>query len=623
MTGPVDVRRSPYARLRPLAGTIDGGYWDGRRRLNREVLLRDAPERLEAAGNLDDLRAAAGLADVPFRGMVFMDSDVYKWLEAVGWEPGTPQRDAEIALVEAAQEDGGYLNSYYQVEQPRERFSNPAWDHELYCAGHLMQAAVAQARGRGDERLLGVALRFAELLWQRFGPDGEPYTPGHPEIETALVELYRHTGDERWLTLARRLVDHRGQGSLQPATHGSSYFQDRVPVREQPEIEGHAVRALYLNAGVTDLYLETGEPALLEAMEVQWRDMAAGKTYLTGGVGAHHMDEAFGDAYELPPDRCYGETCAAIASVQWNWRMLLVTGESRYADLLERTLFNAVMAGLALDGGGYSYVNPLHVRDDHRDPVERGAQRRHWYACACCPPNIMRLLASLPHYLATYDDGGVQVHQYASATLGPVRVRTDYPWDGRVEVEVLEARDAAWTLSLRVPAWSRATTVDGEPVEPGGYVRLRRDWRAGDRVVLELDMAPRVVYAHPRIDAIRGCAAIERGPLVYCVEAADAPRGARVDDLRLDPRGALRAVWRGDLLGGVMVVAAAGEHHPVHDDAWPYGASPNGSVGRPVELTAVPYSHWGNRGPGGMRVWIPVVEAPVRTGAAVGEAMAG
>jgi DUF1680 family protein len=607
MTGPIDVSRSPHVRLQPLAGRIDGGFWAGKQALNRDVLLRDAPARLEAAGNFDNLRAAAGRKDVEFRGMVFMDSDVYKWLEAVGWERDTPQQDEAIALVAAAQEDSGYLNSYYQVAKPRERFSNPAWDHELYCAGHLIQGALAQLRGRGDRRLLDVALRFAEHLYERFGPGGEPYTPGHPEIETALVELYRETRDERWLVLAQRLIDHRGHGTLEPATYGSSYFQDRVPVREQPEVEGHAVRALYLNAGVTDVYMETGEPVLLEMMERQWRDMASRKSYLTGGVGAHHMDEAFGDAYELPPDRCYGETCAAIASVQWNWRMLLVTGEPRYADLLERTLYNGVLAGLALDGGGYSYVNPLHVRDDHRDPVERGARRQAWYACACCPPNVMRLLGSLQHYLATFDDDGVQVHQYASATLGPVRVRTDYPWDGRVEVEVIEDRPGPWTLSLRVPGWSRETRLDGASVEPG-YARLRRDWRAGDRVVLELDLAPRMVFPHPRIDAVRGCAAIERGPLVYCIEGADVPEGTRVDDVRLCPSGELRDDARPDLLGGIVAVRVAGEHHAVADDGWPYGFSPNGTRGRPVELVAVPYSHWGNRGDGGMRVWTPVAE---------------
>jgi DUF1680 family protein len=377
-------------------------------------------------------------------------------------------------------------------------------------------------------------------------------------------------------------------------------------VREQAEVEGHAVRALYLGAGVADLYMETGEPALLDALRMQWHDMAARKAYITGGLGAHHLDEAFGDPYELPPDRCYGETCAAIASVMWSWRMLLITGEARYADLLERTLYNGVMAGLALDGGGYSYVNPLHVRDDHRDPVERGARRQPWYACACCPPNVMRLLASLPHYLATFDDGGIQIHQYATSTLGPVKVRTDYPWDGRVEIEITESRDEEWTLSLRIPAWSSRTQLDGAPVAPGEYARLTREWRAGDHAALELDMSPRAVFPHQRIDAVRGCAALERGPLVYCLEGADAPAGARVDDLWLDPAAELRAVERPDLLGGIVAIEAAGAHRPAADVDWPYGAPDLGAGEEtPVALLAVPYSHWGNRGAGGMRVWIP------------------
>ena len=601
--GPVDVGGSTHVRLRPLAGTIDGGLWAERRRLNREVLIPAGREQLEAAGNVDDLRAAAGVKHVPFRGPVFIDSDLYKWLEAVGWEPDAPPADDVIELLAAAQDDDGYLNSCYQVAAPRERFSNLAWDHELYCAGHLIQAAVAHARGRGDERLLGVARRFADHLYRVFGPEGREGTDGHPEIETALVELSRLTGERRYLELAERLVDVRGHGTLQPASFGSRYFQDRVPVREQPEVEGHAVRALYLAAGVADIYMETGEAALLDALRAQWRDMASRKTYVTGGLGAHHMDEAFGDAYELPPDRCYGETCAAIASVMWSWRMLLITGEARYADLLERTLHNGVMAGLALDGGGYAYVNPLHVRD--------GAERQlrfPWFPCACCPPNVMRLLASLPHYLATTDAGGVQIHQYATATLGPVKVRTDYPWDGRVEIEITETREEPWTLSLRVPGWSARSLIDGAAVEAGEYARLQREWRAGDRVMLELDMTPRVVHPHPRIDAVRGCAALERGPLVYCLEAADAPAGARVDDLRLDLSAARRAVQRPDLLGGIVAIEAGGVHEPAADVDWPYGEPGLGAgEATPVALLAVPYSHWGNRGDGAMRVWIPLL----------------
>jgi DUF1680 family protein len=520
---------------------------------------------------------------------VFHDSDLYKWLEALGWE-GSADGDAVIELIEAAQCDDGYLNSYYQVAKPGPRWSNLAWDHEMYCAGHLIQAAIAHARVRGEMRLLGVARRFADLLVEVFADRG---TPGHPEVETALVELYRLTGDRSYLELAQGLIDRRGHSTLQPARFGSSYFQDRVPVREQPEVEGHAVRALYLAAGVTDLYMETGEAALLEAMERQWRDMAGRKAYVTGGLGAHHMDEAFGDPYELPPDRCYGETCAAIASVMWNWRMLLVTGEARYADLLERTLYNGFIAGLALDGSGYSYVNPLHVRDDHREAGERGARRRPWYACACCPPNVMRLLASLPHYLASEDAEGLQIHQYMDATLPGVRMRTDFPWGGAVELEVTEPGER--TLGLRVPAWGQ-TRLDGEPVAPG-YARLRRDWRAGERVTLELDMTPRLVAPHPKIDAVRGCVAIERGPLVYCIEGA-------VDDVRIDPAADLRADERPDLLGGIVTVAFDGSRAPAPDGEWPYGSF--AVQGEPASFEAVPYGWWGNRGDGGMRVWIPV-----------------
>jgi DUF1680 family protein len=631
---PVAVRHSAHARLQPLAlgdAAIVGGLWAGRKEVNREVLLPEAVGHLEAAGNLDNLRAAAGHATTPFRGMVFADSDVYKWLEAVGWELArTPDdelaraADAVIELVAAAQDDDGYLNSYYQVAQPGERWSNLAHDHELYCAGHLIQAAVAQHRGRGDDRLLQVALRLVDLIESVFDGGRQPATPGHPEIETALVELYRLTRDPRHLGLARYFVDQRGHGQLGPGRFGSSYFQDHVPVREATVVTGHAVRALYLAAGVTDIYLETGEIELLSAMLAQWHDMTARKSYVTGGLGAHHQDEAFGDPYELPPDRCYGETCAAIASIMWNWRMLLVTGDARHADLIERTLYNAFLVGLALDGRGFSYVNPLQVRDQHRDPVERGALRQPWYECACCPPNVMRLLATLDDYLATTDGHGLAIHQYAPARLateqaaaGPIEltISTEYPWQGRVELELTAAPAQPWTLGLRIPAWASTAglAVNDEPVEvqPGcGYARLLRTWRAGDRVVLDLPMAPRLVAPHPRIDAVRGCLAIERGPLVYCIEQADQPDTVTLDDLRLDPAAPLVQRGMPGLPANTVALSVGGRHAPARDpESWGYAP-----VGEPmvdddvqsVDLTAIPYAFWGNRADGAMRVWIPV-----------------
>jgi hypothetical protein len=276
----------------------------------------------------------------------------------------------------------------------------------------------------------------------------------------------------------------------------------------------------------------------------------------------------------------------------WNWRMLLATGEARFADLLERTLYNGFIAGLALDGSGYSYVNPLQVRAGHRDPVEEGARRRSWYACACCPPNVMRLLASLPQYLATEDADGLQIHQYLDATLPGVRMRTRYPWDGLVDLEVTEPGER--TLSLRVPARG-AARLDGEPVAPG-YAALRRDWRSGERVTLELDLTPRLVAPHPRIDAVRGCVAIERGPLVYCLEGD-------VDDARIDTTARLRAVERPGLLGGVVTIEASGAWVRAGDGEWPYGDFAARS--EPATFEAIPYGWWGNRGESGMRVWIP------------------
>ena len=601
--GPVDVSGSPHARLQPLAAEIDGGLWAERRRLNRELLLVEGARKLEEAGNFHNLRVAAGQEDGEFIGMRFADSDVHKWLEALGWELAREPSEALAALadtatelVAAAQEPSGYLNSYFQVDQTEaERFVNLAWDHELYCAGHLIQAAVAHARGTGDTRLLAVARRLADHIGEVFGPGRNEGTPGHPEIETALVELHRLTGEPRYLELAGFLVDTRGHETLQPARFGSAYFQDHTPVREATEVTGHCVRQLYLDAGVTDLHLETGEAALLDVLQARWRDMTERKMYLTGGLGAHHTDEAFGDPYELPPDRCYGETCAAIASLHWNWRMLLLTGEARFADLFERALYNGFNAGLSLDGRGYSYVNPLHVRDQHR-----GTVRQPWFACACCPPNVMRTLASLHHYLATSDDGGVQIHQYASGRIGDLEVTTDYPWDGRIEIEVTATGEAPWALDLRVPAWAAGArlAVNGDELEPPapGYARVERAWRAGDRVTLELPLEPRLTAPHPRVDAVRGCLAIERGPLVYCVEEADAPAGAIVDDLRIDPAAELRAVPQPDLLGGIVAVEAAGAHEPPPEITPVEGA---------VSLRAIPYSHWGNRGEGAMRVWIP------------------
>ena len=606
--GPVRPTGSAATALRPAGGAaITGGFWAARRAVNSEVCVPQGPALLESAGNLHNLCLAAGQDGGEYRGdLPFLDSDVYKWLEAAAWAEGEAGlsgelaglRDAMLAVVRAAQRDDGYLNSWFQVVKDGERWADLRWGHELYCAGHLIQAAVAHHRATGDARLLEVAVKFADCIDAAFGPEMKiDGVCGHAEIETALVELFRETGTARYLELARYFVDRRGHGLLndEPARGiepGPVYCQDHVPVREADAVAGHAVRQLYFLAGVADVAAETGDSGLRDAAERLWAEMAARKTHITGGIGAHHAEEDFGDPYELPNERAYCETCAAIASVHFSWRMALLTGEAKYSDLAERTLFNAVLPGVSLDGKRWLYANPLQVRDEHVDRHgDHGVTRTGWFRCACCPPNVMRLLASLPHYLATTDDDGVQLHQYATGSYGgAVRVQTGYPWDGGIAVSA--EREGEWTLSLRVPGWCQSfeVAVNGEAVRPAagsggqvragvntgastgadsvngaatvapaeaaragaatgvntvagaesqviladGWLRIRRIWRAGDQVSLNLAMPVRLTAADPRVDAVRGCVAIERGPLVYCLEETDQPvRG--LDGFVLDP----------------------------------------------------------------------------------------
>lgn len=616
----------PHARWRmlpPGAVTLTNGFWSRRQRINRQVALQHGYQMLEQAGNFNNFRLAAGLAEGRYRGPVFMDSDVYKWLEAVAYElhqnPAAElqkQADKVIELVGAAQQSNGYLNSYYQVVEPDNRWTDLDFGHELYCAGHLFQAAVAYYRATNTGKLLAIATRFADLLCTLFGPDKRPGAPGHPEIEMALVELYRLTGQPAYLELAKFFIDQRGKGVMRGLGWArAEYHQDRVPVRQAAAVEGHAVRAMYLNAGVTDLYLETGEPALLMALERQWRDMVETKLHLTGGLGVRYEGESFGDPYELPVDRCYCETCAAIGSIMWNWRMLLVTGESRFADLMEQTLYNGFLSGLALDGRHFFYMNPLLNRG--------GYERQAWYEVACCPPNIMRLLASLGSYFATQDETGLQIHLYDPALITTeltpgqsiaLAIQTGYPWQGEVKLTLQETGGSPWRLRLRLPGWSlnAQVSINGQPVEQprleAGYLVLERAWQPGDVVELSLAVQPTLIEANPRVDAVRGSAAIQRGPLVYCLEAIDQPE-LELLALQLDETAPLQAVWREDLLPeGVMVIATTG--YAPGDDSWQGQLyRPLNTAGAPsrrrTPLTAIPYYAWANRGPNIMRVWIP------------------
>ncbi len=619
----VDTAHSSHARLQALdlqAARISGGFWAQRQLINRQSSLRHAFERLEASGNFNNLLLVLGTGKGEYQEPLFMDSDIYKWLEAVGYSLGyypdadlRAKADYAIDLLAQTQRPDGYLNSYYQYLKPNLIWQELAHGHELYCAGHLIEAAVAFKRGTGDDSLLNIAVKFADLIDREFGLEGRDGPPGHPEIELALVELARMTGEQRYTVLADFFLERRGRGSLiGPKMFTDGYYQDRVPVREAEELEGHAVRQLYLTSGMTDVYLETGDSRLWDALMRLWENLATCKLHVTGGVGARHYGEAFGQAYELPNDTTYCETCAAIANVMWNWRLLLVTGESRYADMLERSLYNSVLSGVSLDGARYFYENPLSSPG--------GLERPAWYGCACCPPNLMRLVELIAHYAVTFDAAGVQVHQFMSGEFQcsgefgrcVLHMETAYPHDGQVTITIVKAPAKAMALALRIPAWTQGTArieVDGDVLQAGnevqGYRVIPRHWQSGNQITLSLDLAPRLTVANPRVDATRGAVALERGPLVYCLESADNDDAASLADLQIDPGAPLAERYQPELLGGVHEVTAQGWATDARDwEASLYRTFPSPSSTRPITLKAIPYYAWANRGAGAMQVWI-------------------
>lgn len=591
-----------------LSATGQLGAWQQR---NAEVTIPHCIEALESSGVLDNFRRVVGESGAKYRGFVFADSDLYKVIEAVAWEiarSGTHAFDGwldqVIALAARVQEPTGYLMTWIQGVHPEKKFAELEWTHELYVLGHLIQAAVALDRAAGRSDLLQIARSFADLVDRRFGPAGERGICGHPEIETALVELYRHTGQRRYLDLAQRMIDLRGTGLLKAGFHGSEYFQDHAPVRQARTAVGHAVRQLYLNAGVTDLYLETGEEALATAMDAQWRNVHQRKMYLTGAFGARHSGEAFGDDYELPADRAYAETCATIADLHWTWRMLLAHGGARYAEVIEREVYNALAAAVDATGTRFFYANPLQLRPDRTSEENAPRDRQSWYSCACCPPNIARVVAQLGAYLASSTADELAVHQIADAEIdlpdhlgtGTVRLTTRYPDNGEITVALTGSARPGVQIALRVPSWSPQVRLDGEQVQPDedGYLRLNPTTEH----TVALDLSPRWTYPHPRIDAVRGTVALERGPLVYCLEEVDLPDGVALQDVVVSPD---QAVTVGT--GALELTGTAGDPGP----ADLYRPTPPSPATGPssVPLVARPFATWGNRGGDAMRVWMP------------------
>lgn len=644
-------QRAPHTRPghRPLGADhvvlTDGllGRWQRR---NTATTLPHAVEQVRASGVLENFRCVAEQNGEPFRGgYPFLDTDAYKTLEAAAYElsresaqpdahPGTHPAvrafyEEAVSLVEAAQADDGYLSTFHQgPDAAVAPWTDLAGGHEMYNLGHLVQGAIAAARRLGDHRLLTVARRFADLVVDRFGPDGRAEYCGHPQIETALVELYRATGHEPYLRQAELFVERRGSGLFAAAPFGPAYYADHTPLRDLDTVTGHAVRMVYLAAGATDVAIERGDTARIDHLLRLWDDMVRTKSYVTGGIGSRHSDEAFGDRYELPSERAYAETCAAIGTMQWGWRLFLATGSAAVLDHVERVLYNGFAAGVSLDGTRFFYDNPLQRRPDHTDgrPVDPAEPlRRRWFGCACCPPNAARWISGLQDHVALETPDGLTIAlltacRVRSAAL-TVDVVTDYPWDGRVTVRVLDARDEPATLTLRVPAWATAprVTVDGVTVgsatgdgESDGWLHLTRAWRPGQEVVLDLPMHPTLVVSHPAVDATRGAVAAVRGPVVHCLEQTDSP--APVDELVVHSVEALTdasttSVRNADAAPDPVLRHALTAHvsrRPAPSDD-PYPAAdrtdpPTPSTTTPVAL--VPYHLWANREPGAMRVWL-------------------
>ncbi|WP_303323801.1 glycoside hydrolase family 127 protein [Actinomyces radicidentis] len=624
--------------LRPLAvrAVLLGGALGERVARSSERTLPHCVEHLETSGVMDNLRSLLdedghlrALAELPpHRGFQFADSDLFKVLEAIGWErarTGTTRWDGwleeVLALLGRVQETNGYLNSWGQRHEPAERLRDMTWSHELYCAGHLIQAGIALSRS-GYDALLEIARREADLIVRELGPtSGARRTDGHPEIETALVELTRETGDRSYLDTALHLLGVRGEGTLSGDRMGPYYFQDHLPVREAPTATGHAVRQLYLDAGCVDAAVESGDAELLSAAVRRWEDAHARRTAITGAMGSRHADESFGDAYELPPDRTYGETCAAIADLQLSWRLLLETGESRYARVIERLVHNILDAAVGLDGTSFFYSNPLQLRGDHRDEEGAPTHRLPWYSCACCLPNLARLHASLPAYAAAEDSEGIRVVLLGNAGIrlssgGRLDIETGYPLDGRVRLRV-PAVPEGLTIRLCAPEWAAEQTLcahvalaDGDTRDlrvaaQDGWWPVRVD---GECVVtLDVPVGIRVLEADGRADALRGCVAVMRGPVVYCAEGVDQAEGlASLDGLAIDPASVRETR---DVLGGLPVLEAIGSAllpaDGVEDTPYrPWTAAGQHDRRAEGRVRLVPYGYWGNRGESPMRVWM-------------------
>ncbi|TDN57282.1 glycoside hydrolase family 127 protein [Scandinavium goeteborgense] len=612
--------------------------------------LNDRIAEADPSHAIENFRIAAGHSQGEFYGMVFQDSDVAKWLEAVAWslcqKPDSELEktaDEVIELVAAAQCDDGYLNTYFTVKAPQERWTNLAECHELYCAGHMIEAGVAFFQATGKRRLLDVVCKLADHIDHVFGPGENQLQgyPGHPEIELALMRLFEVTQEPRYLHLVNYFVEQRG---TQPHyydieyekrgntsywnIHGpawmvkdKAYSQAHQPLAEQPTAIGHAVRFVYLMTGVAHLARLSNDEAKREDCLRLWNNMAQRQLYITGGIGSQSSGEAFSCDYDLPNDTVYAESCASIGLMMFARRMLEMEADSQYADVMERALYNTVLGGMALDGKHFFYVNPLEVHPkslnfnhiyDHVKPV-----RQRWFGCACCPPNIARVLTSLGHYIYTPREDALYINLYvgnsAEVAVGNetlrLRISGEFPWQEKVTIAIDSAQPVQHTLALRLPDWCDAPQIslNGVPVTSEarkGYLHINRRWLEGDTLTLTFPMPVRRVYGNPLVRHVAGKVAIQRGPLVYCLEQAD--NGEELHNLWLPENATFTAFDGKGLFAHKVLIQAEGvkqtSDKPEQQSLWHYDRSP--ATRQTQTLTFIPWFCWANRGEGEMRIWV-------------------
>lgn len=606
---------------------LSDGFWNPRIEKNRTVGIPSAFRECEKSGRFDNFAIAAGLKKGEHRGdFSFDDTDPYKVIEGASYSLAVKYDarldhylDSVINIIALAQEPDGYLTTCVTNKCTRLSgwWGTHRWEkinsHELYNSGHMIESAVAHYKATGKRTFLNVAIKNADLICKTFGPDeGQIHRPsGHPILEMALCKLYKVTGTKKYLDMARYFVEETGRGT--DGHRLSEYSQDHMPILEQEEIVGHAVRAGYLYSGVADVANLTGDTAYFNALERIWRNMAGQKLYITGGIGSRAQGEGFGPGYELNNMTAYSETCASIANVYWNYRMFLATGNAKYVDVYERALYNGVLSGVSLSGDRFFYDNPLESMGQH------GRQR--WFGCACCPGNVTRFVASVPHYMYATQGKDIFVNLYiqSTATMNGVELvqQTNYPWSGDICITVNPKRAGKFNIRFRIPSWARERPVDtdlysfvdksggysvkvnGQPVDmslDNGYVVVNRKWAKGDKVEISLPMDVRRVRANDNVSDDRGKLALERGPVVFCLEGQDQGDSCVFNKVILSS-SPVSAGYLGDKLGGI--VELSGEAMQVEQD---------GSV-KNVRFRAIPYSTWNNRGGDQMAVWIP--ESPV------------